>query len=152
MSTQLVFTNLILAIADLARWRPGTVLMGTSLFGPSFVGILCMLILPYFFAKAGYAANDLRIPNLYKPPQSRLGKPQSFQITHLTVFFDGFSFFIQSLQLQSSKVSIKQLKYSLTFEVLPASLIRIGNHHQSINQSIKHLNGRSKLCKYYLPK
>ena len=106
ISTQLVFTNLMLGVADLAnRGGAGAVLMGTSFFGPAFVGLLCMLILPYFSAKAGHAANDLSVLNLYKRPQSRLGKPHKPKILHLTVFFDGFCFFFQSLQLQSSKVS-----------------------------------------------
>ena len=84
------------------------ILMNVSLFGPCTYGILRLLLLPYFLGKPGHTANDLRVLSKYKPPKSDLGKPQTFDMTQLTfwtIFFDGFYSFMNSLQLQSSKVS-----------------------------------------------
>ena len=85
-----------------------TTLCPFSLFGPCTYGILRLLLLPYFLGKPGHTANDLRVLSKYKPPKSDLGKPQTFDMTQLTfwtIFFDGFYSFMNSLQLQSSKVS-----------------------------------------------
>merc|ERR1712032_452224 len=73
---------------------------------PMLVGALCMLILPLLLAKAGHAANDLCV--IDKPPQSRMGKIQWGLTKHLTVSFSFYCNFIQSFQLQASKLKYQK--------------------------------------------
>ena len=69
---------------------------------PFLVGALRMGILRRLLANAGHAANDLRVLNI--PPQSLLGQSQWLLKFLATVFFSLYCSFVQSLQLQSSKV------------------------------------------------
>jgi len=72
ISTQLVLTNLWLAMADLG-YPAGGLALAITLFGmPLLVGLLRMFILPRLLANAGHAANDLFL--LDKEPQSILGR------------------------------------------------------------------------------
>ena len=99
ISTQLVLTNLWLALADLGGGFAGYWALFLTLVGmPGLVGNLRMWILPRLLAKAGHAGNDLRVLD---KPQSCFGKIQFF----LTTAFSAFCSFIQCFQLQSSKVS-----------------------------------------------
>ena len=98
ISTQLVLTNLLLGLTDLPDvgfWA--LILTMTMLF---LVGGLRLLVLPRLLGKA-----DLSVLN--KAPKSCLGRIQWGLTRFLTMFFTCYSSFIQSLQLQSSKVSEK---------------------------------------------
>ena len=103
ISTQLLLTNLLLALADLQGLAGKEALFNTLFFMPLLVGWLRMKILPRLFAKAGHTANDLKVP--FKPIQSCLGKIKWFLTFTITMFFSFYCSFIQSFQLQSSKVS-----------------------------------------------
>ena len=84
------------------------ILIFSFFFGPWVFGILRLFLLPFFLGKPGHTANDLRVMSTYKPPKSDSGKPQKLhqgQLTLWTIVFDGFYSFMNSLQLQSSKVS-----------------------------------------------
>ena len=103
ISTQLLLTNLLLAIADLPG-EVGSLALALALASmPGLVGLLRMLILPRLLAKAGHAANDLCV--ISKPPPSCLGKIQWNLTNILTMFFSFCCSFIQCFQLQASKVS-----------------------------------------------
>ena len=95
ISTQLVLTNLLLALADLGGVAGNWALALTLLTTPVLVGSLRMMILQNLLAKAGHTGNDLRV----------LDKPQSWIQLFFTMFFSFFCSFIQCFQLQSSKVS-----------------------------------------------
>ena len=100
ISTQLLLTNLLLAIADLPGPAGGIALGLTLGLFPWMVGLLRISSLPRLLAKAGHTANDLQVLN--KIPEScLLGCIQRV----LPLFFSFYCSFIQSFQLQSSKVS-----------------------------------------------
>ena len=100
ISTQLLLTNLLLAIADLPGLAGGIALGLTLGLFPWLVGLLRISSLPRLLAKAGHTANDLQVLN--KIPEScLLGCIQRV----LPLFFSFYCSFIQSFQLQSSKVS-----------------------------------------------
>ena len=99
ISTQLLLTNLLLALADLPGKAGYYALYLTLALIPMLVGGLRMIILRRLLAKAGHASNDLSVLN--KRPQSYVGKISWFY----TMIFSWFCSFIQSFQLQSSKVS-----------------------------------------------
>ena len=91
----------MLALADLGgELRLNAVILGLL---PLPVGAIRMDILQRLFANAGHAANDLRVLN--KPPQSLLGWIPWFLKLLATMFFSFYCSFVQSFQLQSSKVS-----------------------------------------------
>ena len=98
ISTQLVLTNLLLALADLGGLAGGFALYLTLYVMPVLVGLLRMKILQRLLAKAGHAGNDLRVLD---KQQSCSGLIQFV----LTWIFSCFCSFIQCFQLQSSKVS-----------------------------------------------
>ena len=98
ISTQLVLTNLLLALADLGGEAGLIALLLTLGLMPALVGLLRILALPRLLAKAGHAGNDLRVLN---KPQSCSGWIQWI----LTFIFSCYCSFIQCFQLQSSKVS-----------------------------------------------
>ena len=99
ISTQLLLTNLLLALADLGGLTGSIALLVALLGMPFLVGYLRKIPLRHLLGKAGHAANDLRV--LIKRRQSWLGKvPRNF-----TMFFSFFCTFIRPFQLQSSKVS-----------------------------------------------
>ena len=111
LSTQLVLAIIMLEAIDLSDYNNTDtvdyILIGAFLFGPSLYGVLRLFLLPYFLGKPGHTANDLRVLSTYKPPKSDSGKPQKLhvgQLTYWTIYFDGFYSFMNSLQLQSSKV------------------------------------------------
>ena len=112
LSTQLVLAKIMLEAVDMADIdntdTVDYILLFSFFFGPWVFGILRLFLLPYFLGKPGHTANDLRVLSTYKPPKPDLGKPQKLhqgQLTLWTIFFDGFYSFMNSLQLQSSKVS-----------------------------------------------
>lgn len=99
MSTQLLLTNTLLALPDLCGEVGGTALAST-LFGLTLLvgwylrgGVLRRLL-----SKVGHADNDLRVLNR---PTSCLGRI----IWFVTLIFRWCCSFMQSFQLQSSKVS-----------------------------------------------
>ena len=99
VSTQLLLTNTLLALPDLCGQVGGTALAST-LFGLTLLvgwylrgGVLRRLL-----SKAGHADNDLRVLNR---PTSCLGR----MIWFVTLIFRWCCSFMQSFQLQSSKVS-----------------------------------------------
>ena len=106
-STQLVLTNLLLALADLADLGAlgALALVLTLTLMPWLVGGLRMKILQHHLAKAGHAAHDLCVLN-NKGSQMCLMWIPWFLTRFLTWFFSCFCSFIQSFQLQSSKVSV----------------------------------------------
>ena len=107
MSTQLLFTNMALAGADLPGQVGGDALVLTLFGVPFFVGFLRMFILRCLLFTVGHAKNDLRV--LPKQPATCMGlfqKGLTLSLTvFLSVFFSSFCSFIQCFQLQSSKVS-----------------------------------------------
>ena len=103
MSTQLLLTNTLLAIADLPGAAGGLALTYTLLLVSVVVGPARLDIL----SKLGHADNDLRV--LKKPSTSCLGRIQWFLRG-----FTGLCSFMQSFQLQSSKVS-KDYKRKVQF-------------------------------------
>ena len=70
---------------------------------PVLVGALRWFILPRLPSNVDHAANDLRVLN--KPPKSCLGLIQWVLTNVPTFLFRCYCSFIQSFQLQSSKVS-----------------------------------------------
>ena len=94
MSTQLLLTNTLLAIADLPGLAGYFALFSTFVFVPLVVGLLRLRL-----SKVGHADNDLQV--LKKRPTSCLGMIQK----SVTTYFSLFCCFMQSFQLQSSKVS-----------------------------------------------
>ena len=98
ISTQLVLTNLWLAVADLGGEAGGPALILTLGLMPVLVGNLRIRILPRLLAKAGHFGIDLRVLG---KQQACFGKIRF----NLTAIFSWFCSFIQCFQLQSSKVS-----------------------------------------------
>ena len=99
VSTQLLLTNTLLALPDLCGEVGGTAL-ATTLFGLTLlVGwYLRGGVLRRVLSKAGHADNDLQVLNR---PTSCLGR----MIWFVTLIFRWCCSFMQSFQLQSSKVS-----------------------------------------------
>ena len=108
MSTQLLLTNTLLAIADLPGRAGYWALTYTLVTVPMGVGALRLLLL----SKVGHADNDLWV--LEKQPTSCLGWIQRYIQGVLTKSFTGLCSFMQSFQLQSSKVS-KDYKRKVQF-------------------------------------
>ena len=111
LSTQLVLANILIKAVDMASLVNSSaserLMMIVAVIGPYLLGMPRMFLLPYILAKPGHTANDLRVLSTYKPPKSDSGKPQKLhvgQLTYWTIYFDGFYSFMNSLQLQSSKV------------------------------------------------
>ena len=106
MSTQLLLTNTLLAIADLPGVAGYIALALTLWFVPLVVFPLRFRLLLCL----GLADNDLRVLNNLEIPTSKLGIIQLV----LKMFFTAYCSFMQSFQLQSSKVS-KDYKRKVQF-------------------------------------
>ena len=100
ISTLLVMTNLVLAFINLGGLSGAN---GWLVLIVPVIGLLRLLILLRLLANAGHAANDLFL--IYKRPQSVLGKIKWFLTWLLTLHFSCCCSYIQTLWLQSSKVS-----------------------------------------------
>ena len=98
VATQLVLTNLLLALADLGGNAGYFALLLTLVTMPSLVGGLSMKIMEHILVKAGHAGNDLLVIN--QLPKSFFGWIQLIS----TLAFSAFFAFMQNFQLQSSKV------------------------------------------------
>ena len=104
MSTQLLLTNTLLAIANL----PGFV--GFLALGGTFFFVPLVVVLLRLFLFLGLADNDLRLLKNY----CELGIIQLILTSFPTMWFTAFCSFMQSFQLQSSKVS-KNYKRKVQF-------------------------------------
>ena len=98
VATQLVLTNLLLALADLGGNAGYFALLLTLVTMPSLVGGLSMKMMEHILVKAGHAGNDLLVIN--QLPKSFFGWIQLIS----TLAFSAFFAFMQNFQLQSSKV------------------------------------------------
>ena len=74
MSTQLLFTQMALASADLPGEMGSSALAATLYVVPMIVGLLRMIILRCLLFKVGHAKNDLRV--LPKEPETCIGRFQ----------------------------------------------------------------------------